>query len=59
MVGQWLTQALRRDEAPEDSCTKAEVAKAFSDSDGKLVELFAALSETDNLRYRLKSELAP
>jgi len=59
LVGHWLGQAYRRDPAPEDACSKAELSKAFLESDGKVVELLAALAKSDNFRYRLKSELAP
>jgi len=59
LVGHWLGQAYRRDPAPEDACSKAELSNAFLESDGKMVELLAALAKTDNFRYRLKSELAP
>ena len=59
LIGHWLGQAYRREQAPEDACSKAELAKAFLDSDGKVVELLVALAQTDNFRYRLKSELPP
>jgi hypothetical protein len=59
MVSHWLEQAYRRDEDAEDACTKAELSRAFLDSDGKVVELLVNLGQTDNFRYRLKSELTP
>jgi len=59
LVKHWLERAYRRDEEPEDACTKAELSQAFLDSDGKVVELLVNLSQTDNFRYRLKSELTP
>ncbi len=59
VVHQWLGQAYRRDETPEDACSKAKLSKVFQDSDGKIVELLVALATSDNFRYRLKSELAP
>lgn len=59
LVGHWLGQAYRRDEAPEDACSKAELSDAFSESDGKVIDLLVNLAKTDNFRYRLKSELAP
>jgi Protein of unknown function (DUF1588)/Protein of unknown function (DUF1592)/Protein of unknown function (DUF1595)/Protein of unknown function (DUF1585) len=58
-VHQWLGQAYRRDETPEDECAKVELSKAFIDSDGKIVDLLVALGTSDNFRYRLKSELTP
>jgi hypothetical protein len=59
LVRHWLEQAYRRDEEPEDACTKGELSQAFLDSDGKVVELLVNLSQTDNFRYRLKTELTP
>jgi hypothetical protein len=59
LVSHWLSAAYRRDEAPEDACAKAELARAFLDSDGKVTELLVGLAQSDNFRYRLKSELAP
>ena len=58
-VSRWLGQAYRREAAPEDACAKAELTKAFLESDGKLVDLLVALGTSDNFRYRLKSELTP
>jgi len=58
-VTQWLGDAYRRAEMPEDACSKAELAQAFIASGGNITQLVVALSQTDNFRYRLKAELAP
>jgi hypothetical protein len=58
-VGHWLTQAYRRPAEAGDACAVEQVSQAFAESDGNLVELMVALAKSDNLRYRLKSELTP
>jgi hypothetical protein len=58
-VGHWLAQAYRRPAGPGDACAVEQVAQAFAANDGNLVELMVALAKSDNLRYRLKSELSP
>lgn len=58
-VGHWLEAAYRRGQAAEDACARQQLEQSFADNGGKLVELLVALAQTDNFRYRLKSELAP
>lgn len=58
-ASQWLTQALRRVPDAGDACAHEQIVQAFNDSNGNLLELLVALAKTDNLRFRLKSELAP
>jgi len=58
-VQRWQAEAYRRPAEPGDACAAEQVAQAFADSDGNLVELMVALAKSDNFRYRLKSELAP
>jgi Protein of unknown function (DUF1585) len=57
-VTQWLGRAYRRAETPEDACAKHELTEAFAQSGGNIVELLTSLVQTDNFKYRLKSELA-
>jgi hypothetical protein len=58
-VGKWMTHAYGRDEAPDDACAREQVEAALRDNGGNLVEMLVALAQTDQLRYRLKSELGP
>ena len=58
-VRHWLAQAYRRPAEPSDACAIEQVSQAFAESDGSLLELMVALAKSDNLRYRLKSELTP
>ena len=58
-VTQWLGDAYRRAEMPEDACSKVELTQAFIASGGNITQLVVAVTQTDNFRYRLKSELAP
>jgi hypothetical protein len=58
-VQRWQAEAYRRPAEAGDACATEQVAQAFADSDGNLVELMVALAKSDNFRYRLKSELAP
>jgi hypothetical protein len=58
-VGHWLSHAYGREVSPDDACAKADVVAALRDSDGNIVEMLVALAKTDQLRYRLASELAP
>jgi hypothetical protein len=58
-VEHWLSQAYGREESPDDACAKADVEAALRDSDGNIVEMLVALAKTDQLRYRLASELEP
>jgi hypothetical protein len=55
----WFSAAHRRDPTPADACTIEQTSKVFAETDGKLVELMVALTQTDNFRYRLISDLAP
>jgi hypothetical protein len=57
-VGNWLSYAYGRKEAPEDACARQDLETAFRDSGGNIQELVVALAKTDQLRYRLASELA-
>jgi Protein of unknown function (DUF1588)/Protein of unknown function (DUF1592)/Protein of unknown function (DUF1585)/Protein of unknown function (DUF1595) len=56
-VTQWLGRAYRRAETPEDACAKQELTEAFAQSGGNIVELLTSVVQTDNFKYRLKSEL--
>jgi hypothetical protein len=58
-AGHWLAQAYRRPAEPGDACALERVSQALAESDGNLVELMVAVATSDNLRYRLKSELTP
>jgi hypothetical protein len=58
-VGNWLSYAYGRKEAPEDACARQDLETTFLDSGGNIQELLVALAKTDQLRYRLASELAP
>ena len=56
-VSHWLERAYRRAAAPEDACALEELQRRFNESDGDLADVMVALAESDNFRYRLKSEL--
>lgn len=54
----WLERAQRRAPAPADECNEVELTSAFVESGGKIVPLLVDISRSDNLRYRLQSELS-
>jgi hypothetical protein len=58
-AGHWLAYAYGRSESPADVCAREAIEAALETSGGNVVELLVALAKTDQLRYRLKSELAP
>jgi hypothetical protein len=58
-AGHWLAYAYGRPESPADTCAREAVEAALETSGGNVVELLVALAKTDQLRYRLKSELVP
>lgn len=58
-VQHWMNQAYGREESPDDACAQQAVQAAFRESDGNIVEMLVALAKTDQLRYRLASELEP
>ena len=49
---QWFRFAAGRTEEPADSCSLASMSQAFSQSNGDLVELMVATTQTDAFFYR-------
>jgi hypothetical protein len=49
---QWFRYAYGRGETTEDACAIADLDATFSGSDGDVVELLVALTQTDAFRYR-------
>lgn len=58
-AGNWLSYAYGRSELPADACARQELETTLEESGGNVVELMVAIAKTDNLRYRLQSEIAP
>lgn len=55
----WLAHAYGRPAAPADACARQQLEAALEASQGNIQELLVAIAKTDNLRYRLRSELQP
>jgi hypothetical protein len=53
----WLRYGHGRELSEQDACALEQLETALRDSDGNVVELLVALAKTDQLRYRLASEL--
>lgn len=58
-AGHWMAYAYGRPESPADACARAALEESLEASGGSVVELLVALTKTDQLRYRLASELEP
>ena len=58
-VGNWLGFAQGREATPDDVCSRQYLESTFAETDGNVIELLVALTQTDNFRYRRKSEVTP
>src|SRR5690606_25388577 len=54
---QWFRFAAGRNEAPGDECTLSTLQSQFAASDGDLVELIVAMTQTDAFLYRPVTEV--